>query len=72
MRIATLLFCLLALFLWLKDRPWPALAAFALALLAKEEWVAFPFLLLLIDFARERRPRWPALTAMLAEIRKGA
>ena len=60
------LFCLLALLLWLRDRPWPALAAFALALLAKEEWVAFPFVLLLIDFARERPPRWLPLAAMLA------
>lgn len=60
------LFCLLALWLWLKDRPGAAAAAFAASLLAKEEWVAFPFVLLLIDFARERKPRWPWIAGMTA------
>jgi hypothetical protein len=59
------LFCLLALWLWLKDQPWAATAAFALSLLAKEEWVAFPFALFLVDIARSRKPRWFPLAAML-------
>ncbi|MFN0101215.1 MAG: hypothetical protein ACKV2U_03885 [Bryobacteraceae bacterium] len=60
------LFCLVALWLWLRDKPAPALAAFAASLLAKEEWAAFPFALVLIDFARDRKPRWGYVTAMLA------
>ncbi len=59
------LFCLLAMWLWLKEKPIPAIAAFAASLLAKEEWVAFPLALLLIDFARSRKPKWLCITAML-------
>ncbi len=60
------LFCLVSLWLWLKEKPFPALAAFAVSLLAKEEWVAFPLALLLIDFARARKPKRLFITAMLA------
>jgi len=60
------LFCLLAFWLWLNDRPALALAAFAGSLLAKEEWVAFPLALLLIDFARGAKPKWPYIAGMLA------
>lgn len=59
------LFCLLALWRWLEDKPWQATLAFACSLLAKEEWVAFPLALLLIDFARERKPRWLPIATML-------
>ncbi|MEO8597360.1 MAG: hypothetical protein ABI759_28840 [Candidatus Solibacter sp.] len=37
--------CFAALWLWLEDRPWPAVACFAVALLAKEECAAFPLFL---------------------------
>lgn len=60
------LFALAALWLWLKEKPIAALGAFALSLLAKEEWVAFPLALLLIDFARQRRPKWLFIAAMSA------
>lgn len=59
------LFCLAALWFWLREQPVKATAAFALSLLAKEEWVAFPLALLLIDFARQQRPRWLYVSAML-------
>jgi protein O-mannosyl-transferase len=59
-------FCLLAMSLWLKDKPGLAAGAFAASLLAKEEWVAFPLALLLIDFARGRKPRWFYFAGMLA------
>ncbi len=60
------LFCLVSLWLWLREKPLAATGAFAAALLAKEEWVAFPLALLLLEFARERRPRWGYLAAMTA------
>jgi protein O-mannosyl-transferase len=41
-------FCLLALRSWLNERYWAAAGWFVLALLSKEECVAFPFFLLLI------------------------
>lgn len=59
-------FCLLALWLWLNDKPGLAVAAFGASLLAKEEWVAFPLALLLIDFARSRKPKWLYVAGMLA------
>jgi len=49
------LFCLLALWLWLRERPWLAVAAFGAALLAKEEAAAFPILLALMEWATRRR-----------------
>ena len=52
--------CLVALLLWLRDRIWWAVGVFGLALLAKEECVAFPLFLALID-----RRRWRAIAAML-------
>lgn len=58
------LFCLLALWRWLEDKPMQATLAFACSLLAKEEWVAFPMAILLIDFARGQRPKWVHIAAM--------
>lgn len=60
------LFCLIALWQWVEEKPLRATLAFAAALLAKEECVTFPLALLMIDFARERKPRWPYIGAMLA------
>jgi protein O-mannosyl-transferase len=59
-------FALLALWCWLSARHWAAVAAFAISLLAKEEWVALPMALLLIDLARREKPHWPPLGVMLA------
>ncbi|HEU0123198.1 MAG TPA: hypothetical protein VFQ91_21890 [Bryobacteraceae bacterium] len=58
------LFCLAALWFWLRDRPGAAVLLFGVSLLAKEEWVAFPAALALIDRARRERQRWPYLGAM--------
>jgi tetratricopeptide (TPR) repeat protein len=55
------LFCLLALRAWLIQRPWQAVAWFAVALTGKEECVFFP---LFLGLALPRKPR--ALAAMLA------
>ncbi len=65
--LATLL-CLLSWRAWLDGRPWRAAAWFALSLLAKEESVAFPLFLLVVDWLRGqwRRQNAAALTAMLA------
>ncbi|HEY3442266.1 MAG TPA: tetratricopeptide repeat protein [Paludibaculum sp.] len=52
--LATLL-ALLAIHLWLKDRRWWAVGAFALALLAKEEVAALPLLLALLEWSTKRR-----------------
>jgi len=54
------LLCFAALLAWLKGQPWVAVAWFAAALLAKEEVVAFPLVLLLLD-----RKRWAPIAAML-------
>ena len=61
------LFCLVALRLWIAGRRWHATAAFALALLSKEECAAFPVFLLLLHFstARDPKERVP-IAAMLA------
>jgi adenine-specific DNA-methyltransferase len=48
------LFCLIALRLWIAGRRWHALAAFALALLSKEECAAFPVFLLLLHYSTSR------------------
>ena len=48
------LFCLASLFCWLTGRRWLAVACFALALLAKEEVAAFPLVLLLLDYKKDR------------------
>ena len=55
--------CLLSLRAWSKDRRWVAVAWFALALLAKEECVAFPLFLWLMPARgpaadRGSAPRW--------------
>jgi hypothetical protein len=54
-------FCLLSFRSWIRGRHWHAVAWFAVALLAKEECVAFPLFLLLLHFSSsrstsERRP----------------
>jgi hypothetical protein len=54
-------FCLLCLRDWLRGRVWLATAWFALALGAKEEAVAFPVVLALLE-----RRRWKPLAAMAA------
>jgi tetratricopeptide (TPR) repeat protein len=60
-------FCLAALWCWVENRTWPAVAFFGAALLAKEECVTFPILLLSIDYWRRREPiRWLPAGAMLA------
>ncbi len=56
--------CLLSWRAWLDGRPWMAAGWFCLALLAKEEVIAFPLFLWLV--ARDRPRRWPPLAAMLA------
>lgn len=57
--------CLAALLAWLRDRPWHAAAWFAAALAAKQECVAFPIFLLLLDLSRARRVRRLPLAFML-------
>jgi hypothetical protein len=61
------LFCLLALRLWIAGRRWHAVAAFALALLSKEECAAFPVFLILLHLStsRDRNERRP-IAAMMA------
>ncbi|MEP7362580.1 MAG: hypothetical protein ABI972_04940 [Acidobacteriota bacterium] len=61
------LFCLIALRLWIAGRRWHAVAAFALALLSKEECAAFPVFLLLLHYStgRDTKERGP-IAAMLA------
>jgi len=59
-------FCLAALVSWTRERYWLAVLWFAAALLAKEECVAFPAFLLLLDVARPRPPKWKPLAAMFA------
>jgi hypothetical protein len=51
--LATVL-CLLSLRSWIRGRHWRAVAWFAVALLAKEECVAFPVFLLLLHFSISR------------------
>jgi protein O-mannosyl-transferase len=64
--LATVL-CLAALASWNRERRWWAVAWFALALLAKEECVAFPVFLLLLHFSvsRDRKELKP-IAAMFA------
>jgi len=68
-------FCLVALLSWARGRRWWAVAWFGLALLAKEECVAFPALLLLLEIGKSRtrpqlRSAWksavPPILAMFA------
>lgn len=56
-------FCLLAWGDWLAGKRWRAVAWFALALLAKEEAVAFPVFVLAVDWAlgRLKRAAWTPL-----------
>jgi len=59
-------FCLMALWCWIEEHPWVAVAFFAAALLAKEECVTLPILLLLMDYWRGRvKIRWIPAAAML-------
>jgi hypothetical protein len=50
-------FCIVSLWLWVRGRHWPAVAAFALALLSKEECVAFPVFLFLLYLSISRNSR---------------
>src|ERR1017187_4108376 len=66
-------FVFASLLAWMDDRPWLAVALFALALLAKEECAAFPLALWLLDARLIRKPAagrrstpWAPLAAMLA------
>ena len=59
------IFCLLSLRAWIAQRFWLAASVFAVALLAKEECVFFPFLLVLIPDKLPTAARKP-LVAMLA------
>ena len=60
-------FCLAGLWCWIAEWEWVAVVLFAGALLAKEECVTFPLLLVLVDYWRGRaRIRWVAAGAMLA------
>lgn len=59
------LFALLALRSWAGGSMWIATAWFGISLAAKEEWVALPAVLFLIDRARGRTPRWKPLAAMV-------
>ncbi len=52
--IATL-FCLLAIRDWLRQKPWRSVLWFTLAMLGKEECVALPLVLLLLDRATSHR-----------------
>ncbi len=59
--------CLVALVLWVHGRYWWAVLAFAAALLAKEECVAFPAFLLLLNYAQAKPPAppWRPIAAMV-------
>jgi tetratricopeptide (TPR) repeat protein len=60
------LFCLVALILWWRHRRWWAVAAFALALLAKEEVAAFPLFVALLEWStRRKREALGPLAAMV-------
>jgi len=48
--------CFAALWMWLENRPWPAVACFTLALLAKEECAAFPLFLAWLSLRRVLPP----------------
>lgn len=60
-------FCIVSLYFWLEGgkRRWAAVGAFAVALLAKEESVAFPIFLAAVGW-RTWRKDWKPLAAMLA------
>lgn len=63
--IATLL-CLVSLWEWLRGRRWMAVLWFAAALLAKEECVAFPLMLILYNLSVTRDGRdWKPILAMV-------
>lgn len=59
-------FCLAALVCWTRQRYWWAVPCFAAALLAKEECVAFPIFLILLQAATSREWKWRPIAAMLA------
>lgn len=59
-------FCLLSLRAWMDKRAWPAVGWFAVALLAKEEAVAWPLVLIAMHWwFRRSASEWKALAAML-------
>jgi protein O-mannosyl-transferase len=52
--ILAAIFCFASLWCWIAEQRWMAVACFAMALLAKEEVVLFPLLLLWLDHKRGR------------------
>ncbi len=64
-------FCLACLIFWLRRKHWAAIALFACALLAKEECVTFPLVLLLFTPGRARWRTFAIMigTASLAGVR---
>jgi tetratricopeptide (TPR) repeat protein len=70
--LATLL-CLVALYAWLRDRRWAAVAWFTMALAAKEECVAFPLVLALLHMVerRDRRERGPIAAMLVLSLAAG-
>ena len=57
--------CLAALLAWIRERPWWAVACFGAALMAKQECVAFPVFLFLLNLSlRKRSSNRLALFAM--------
>jgi len=56
--VLMLLFFLLALLLWLKERPVAAAFAIAVAILSKETAIAFPAAVFLVDRLRGKEHRW--------------
>ena len=59
-------FCIVALWFWTRGRHWTAVSWFALALLSKEECVAFPFFLFLLYLSISRNSReLKPITAMV-------
>ena len=61
-------FCLGAMWLWIRERFAAAAALFGFALLAKEECVTFPLLLVLLDWSRGIRVSRERLTAAAAML----
>ena len=57
------LFCLLAIRFWTRRQYWLAVLWFFIAMLAKEECVALPIFLLLLDLSRRRKIPWAPLGA---------
>lgn len=66
-------FCIVALWFWTRGRHWTAVLWFALALLSKEECVAFPLFLFLLylSISRNSRELKPILAMILLAVAAG-